>query len=102
MNNHLTTGEAAALDDEAVKGRQLSTQDVAARLGVKPATVSGYRHHGYMPEPDGKLGKTVWWWEATIDAWRKTRPGQGWRKGVRGTGTPAVIDPTIRALDADA
>ena len=63
------------------KGRQLSTQDVAARLGVKPATVSGYRHRGRLPKPDGKLGKTVWWWESTIDAWQAARPGQGWKKG---------------------
>lgn len=81
MNDHLTTDEAAALDDDTAKGRMLSTQDVAERLGVKPATVSGYRHHGYMPKPDGKLGKTVWWWEATIDAWQASRPGRGWKKG---------------------
>ena len=69
---------------DPTKGRQLSTHDVAALLGVKPATVSGYRFRGTMPPPDGKLGKTAWWWETTIDEWRKTRPGQGWRKGVEG------------------
>ena len=69
---------------DPTKGRMLSTQDVAARLGVKPATVSGYRHHGYMPKPDGKLGNTVWWWEATIDKWQAARPGRGWKKGLTG------------------
>lgn len=75
---------------DPAKGRQLSTQDVAARLGVKPATVSGYRHRGYMPKPDGKLGKTVWWWEATIDAWQAARPGRGWKKGLTGGQEPRV------------
>lgn len=63
------------------KGRQLALEDVAEVLGVKPSTVSSYRHHHLMPPPDGKLGKTVWWWEATITAWNANRRGQAWRKG---------------------
>lgn len=65
----------------ATKGAQLTIEDVAAALEVKPSTISGYRSRGLMPEPDGQLGKTVWWWEATIVAWLDERPGKGWRKG---------------------
>ena len=71
-------------EEHPTKGRMLTTKEVAERLGVKPNTVSGYRHHGYMPPPDGKLGKTVWWWEGTITAWQATRRGRGWRKGQDG------------------
>lgn len=64
------------------KGRQLTTEDVAGIMGVLPSTVSGYRSRGLMPEPDGQLGRTVWWWETTVDAWLDERPGKGWRKGL--------------------
>lgn len=69
----------------ATNERQLTTAEVAARLGVKPSTVSGYHSRRLMPEPDGHLGRTVWWWESTIDAWNKDRPGLGWRKGLTET-----------------
>lgn len=63
----------------------LTVKEVAARLGVKPRTVEAYRHHPQygFPEPDGRLGRTPWWWPATIDTWQKGRPGQG-----RGGGRP--------------
>ena len=63
----------------------LTVADVAARLGVQRRTVEAYRHHPQygFPEPDGRLGRTPWWWPATIDTWQKGRPGQG-----RGGGRP--------------
>lgn len=55
----------------------LTTSDVAARLGVDPATVRAYVSRGTMPKPDGHLGRTPWWRPETVDAWRAGRPGQG-------------------------
>lgn len=56
---------------------QLTTADVAALLGVTPATVRSYAARGDMPPPDGHLGRTPWWKPRTIEQWRKQRPGQG-------------------------
>jgi predicted DNA-binding transcriptional regulator AlpA len=60
--------------------RQLDRAAVAALLGVKPATITQMRAAGRnFPEPDGVIGKSPWWWESTITAWQKTRPGRGAR-----------------------
>lgn len=53
---------------------QWSVADVAAHLGVRPKTVTGYLAKGQMPRPDGRLGRTPWWWSGTIVAWAKDRP----------------------------
>lgn len=56
----------------------LSRSDVAARIGVKPATLSRYR----LPEPDAIVGTASngarGWLPETIDAWNAARPGPGW------------------------
>lgn len=69
---------------EHTEARQLSVTDVAERAGLKPTTVSNYASRGFMPRPDGHIGRTPWWWEHTITDWLKSRPGQGWRKGLKG------------------
>lgn len=48
---------------------------VAEHLGVSPATVRAYRARGQMPDEDGRLGRSPWWWSDTITEWE--RPGQG-------------------------
>lgn len=58
----------------------LTSADVAARIGVQPATVHRYRVRGDIPEPDEYAGRTPLWAEATIAAWLDSRPGHGWRK----------------------
>lgn len=55
----------------------LTTADVAAMLGVTPATVSSYTARGVIPAPDGYLGRTPWWKRRTIEKWQASRPGQG-------------------------
>lgn len=32
---------------------------------------------GDLPPPDGHAGRAPWWYETTIAAWEKTRPGRG-------------------------
>lgn len=55
----------------------LTTADVAAALGIKPASVRRYASAGILPPPDGRLGRTPWWRQETIAQWRRQRPGQG-------------------------
>lgn len=61
-----------------------TTTDVAAYLGVAPATVRAYRKRGEMPAPDyptkGRQieGKPLWK-PTTIVEWHKNRPGHGGR-----------------------
>jgi hypothetical protein len=32
-----------------------------------------------MPEPDGKIGRSPWWYRRTIERWLATRPQRGER-----------------------
>ena len=81
---------------------QLTTQDVADKLGVKSDTVSAYRSRGLFPEPDGQLGRTVWWLASTIEAWAKDRPGRGWRKDKGTRYRDAVDGQYVTKEEADA
>jgi len=48
---------------------QLTVTDIAALLGIKPATWRAYVSRGQAPPPDGHLGRTPWWRRLTIAAW---------------------------------
>ena len=51
-----------------------NTTQVAQYLGVKPGTVSAYRHRGQMPEPVRRLGARTHLWDAeTIREWSARR-----------------------------
>ena len=51
-----------------------TTSDVAAYLGVRPGTVSAYRHRGQMPAPEQTLGERTHLWRAsTIREWNASR-----------------------------
>lgn len=58
-----------------------TTSDVAAYLDVRVATVSNYRKHGRMPEPDQTVGRTHMWRPRRIVEWHesRTRVGVGGR-----------------------
>ena len=49
--------------------RQLSVADVAEMRGVKPRTITAYLARGQMPAPDGRVGRSPWWWESTVRDW---------------------------------
>ena len=73
MNTTANAWDDDYLDRPASWGmidRQWSVTDVAAHLGVKPKTVTAYLAREQMPAPDGRLGRTPWWWESTIRSWR--------------------------------
>ncbi|MGL4177525.1 MAG: NUDIX domain-containing protein [Dermatophilaceae bacterium] len=51
-----------------------TTTEVARYLGVRPGTVSAYRHRGQMPAPAQTLGERTHLWEAaTIREWNARR-----------------------------
>lgn len=51
-----------------------NTTEVARFLGVKPGTVSAYRHRGQMPPPTQTVGTRTHLWDAeVIRAWRAGR-----------------------------
>lgn len=73
---------------EKVNDRELTTPQVAQKLGIKPRTWTGYKSRppkgNPVPEPDGHYGPaTPWWWESTIDAWEAGRPGAGARTDIK-------------------
>ena len=59
----------------------LTTDELAARLGIQRATVHRYHSRGDIPEPDMYVGRTPLWAITRIDRWLEARPGHGWRKG---------------------
>lgn len=51
-----------------------NTTEVARFLGVKPGTVSAYRHRGQMPPPTQTVGTRTHLWDAeVIRAWHAER-----------------------------
>jgi hypothetical protein len=66
--------ETAMPDPEA---EWWTTSDVAVYLGVRPATVSGYRIRGQMPAPDMTIGRTPAWRPKRIIEWHRERPRPG-------------------------
>lgn len=61
-----------------------TTSDVAAYLGVRPATVSSYHRRSQMPAAEMQVGRTPCWRPRTIIEWHAHRP----RPGVGGRPTP--------------
>ena len=51
--------------------------EVAAHLGTAQSTVRKYAAKEFLPEPDGRIGGSPWWWADTIRAWHEQRPGRG-------------------------
>ena len=60
----------------------LTTDQLAARLGVQRASIYRMHTRGDLPQPE-KIGRTPVWSAASIDAWEQSRPGHGWRKGKK-------------------
>lgn len=62
----------------------LTITDIAEMIDVEPDTVAAYRHRGYLPEPQAKIGRTPVWSRPIIRHWLDTRPGNGWRTDIYG------------------
>jgi hypothetical protein len=73
--------------------RKLYNDDVAALLGITPATWRRYNaatsngHRRQAPPPDGtdiqRGHARPWWWETTIRTWQASRPGPGTRTDLK-------------------
>lgn len=75
-----------AWDDCTMTVQYLGPAEVAARVGLAPATVRAYARDGMMPEPDVRIGPNAGWSEATIDQWWANRPGRGARTDLASKG----------------
>lgn len=67
----------STLTPDDFAGDMLDIEAVARRAGVNPRSISRYRLRGTIPEPDGYIGRSPWWWRAAIDEWLATRPSSG-------------------------
>lgn len=91
---HATTAQEAR--EEALErlgsagvgaGEQLTSAEAARVAGIKPKTWTSYVSRSkdrapsrrLAPAPDGRLGRTPWWWESTVLWWMSRRPGSGTR-----------------------
>ncbi len=72
---------------------QLTWAEVAEMARLPVQTLRTYRLRGALPEPDGYLGRTPWWYRATIAHWLQVRP----LRGQRGRGRPKGTGPTSEA-----
>lgn len=54
--------------------RQLSLGEFATLAGAQPQSFHNYHAQGRLPEPDGKIGRTHWWWASTARRWLRERP----------------------------
>jgi len=85
------------IDEKAGRLRLTDLVDIAefAELaGVQPRTIHSYRHPANrreggtttlynVPEPVAHIGQTPVWTRKQVDAWIKSRPGQGARVDLR-------------------
>ena len=69
--------------------------EIAQALGIRPGTVSLWRHRGKLPEPDVELAMGPVWTEATILPWlaAKAREGYPEVQGARRVGAARKASP---------
>lgn len=78
--DHVVGMDAPELQVDVV----LTIGDVAALVGVSPATITAYRRRGGFPEPQAVLGRTPVWSRPVVEHWMASRPGNGWRTDLYG------------------
>lgn len=57
-----------------------SYREIAAHIGVQPATVRSYRKLGHLPPPDAVLDGRPRWHPDTVRRWVANRPGRRRRR----------------------
>lgn len=79
----MTDGQVSDEALRAALATVLTLDGIRQRYGWTAATVRQYRTAGVLPEPDAVFGRTPVWLPGTLDAWERTRPGQGAGGGRR-------------------
>lgn len=71
VDDYVTAAAAEVLADRPAPEREalLDVAGVAARLGVRPATVAQWRFRGVAPAPDVELAGSPGWYVSTVDQW---------------------------------
>lgn len=60
-----------------VGDRPLDAHGGAEDTSLALARIRTHMRDDVMPEPDGKMGQSAWWWSSTIRRWQATRRGIG-------------------------
>lgn len=71
--------ETPVLDLAAIAKRQgwtLTTARTLHKRATRRRRDQATRR-GDLPPPDGHAGRSPWWYETTITAWERARPGRG-------------------------
>ena len=56
------------------KYKIVSKRELAGRLGIEPETLGTYLYRGswhLVPEPDGRLERSPYWYEGTVQEWSR-------------------------------
>jgi predicted DNA-binding transcriptional regulator AlpA len=69
---------------------QMDRQQFADYIGKPVGTIDTYRQRQRLPEPDGMLGRSPWWWRSSIDHWLKTRPRPGYNAATHAKEAPSA------------
>ena len=59
--------------DEDTGHRLLTAEQASHRASIGLRTWHAYTARNYAPKPDGRIGRTPVWFEATIETWLKDR-----------------------------
>ncbi len=76
-------------------GKRLGSKAAAEYLGIGYSTWRGLLSRKKGPEPDGvdeSFGKD-YWLPSTLDKWKASRPGQGFRKDLVERAAETLQDP---------
>lgn len=75
---------AGSVDVDAILERHerpadvpVGLSDLPGLLGVAAQTPRRWRERGVLPDPDGHIGGSPWWWRNRIVAWHRQRRRDG-------------------------
>ena len=65
--------------------KKLGNVEAAGLLGLAASTWRAYVARGLAPEPDGReeVSGTPWWYESTVEGFKRSRLGRGARTDLR-------------------
>ena len=56
---------------------RLTSKEAAERAGITVRSLYELVRRGTFPPADGRLGRTLWWNQTTVDKWKRSRRRPG-------------------------